>query len=57
METKSYGWDYPPGVTGTESEITGDCVDGDDPCSWCGSDPCECQEYDNMAEADREYDR
>ena len=54
----NFGWDYPPGVTGNEPQITGeDFSDEEDPCDWCGAAPCECEEWDNMAEIDAEEDR
>ncbi len=55
MRDGLFGWDYPPGVTGSELEITGEGEE--EPCEWCGRDPCQCEEYDNMAEIDAEYER
>jgi hypothetical protein len=35
-----FGWSYPPGVTGNEPELTGDCG----PCDCCGhaAEDCIC---------------
>lgn len=55
MSRETFGWDYPPGVSGAEPEIVGH--DDEEPCDWCGEAPCECEEFDNMKEADDAYER
>ena len=45
MSDADFGWDYPPGVSGNEPEITGEDVEDYDPPE---------EEYDNMAESDSE---
>lgn len=37
MIESKFGWDFPPGVTGSEPEITGDW-----PCSVCGFRKAAC---------------
>lgn len=45
----SFGWNYPPGVTGMEPEIAGgfdcDCIDSDHDA--CDDKECECEGHDN----------